>query len=60
MSVDSFRISLKNDYTKITNKALDILPIFAILCLCEVALSALKSIKSKNWVTPVMFIVRCT
>jgi len=40
------------------NKAPDISLIFAILCLCEVALTALKSIKSKNWVTPVMLIVR--
>ena len=59
MSVDSFWISLKNDFTKITNKDLGILYIFKISCLCEAALSALKSIKSKNLVTLVMSIMRC-
>ena len=42
MSVDSFWISLKDDYTKIMNKAVDISLSFTISHLCEVALSALK------------------
>jgi hypothetical protein len=48
ISLDSFWISLKNDYPAVVNKALDILLPFCTSYLCEAAFSTLKTIKSKN------------